>query len=251
MKKLIPSFFGAIVFYTIIPLADFLPLDFKKIARWLPWVGILLGIILGFMTEILTLMDFPPLTKAVLITGFWIFLTGGLHLDGIIDTADGLAVQNPEKRLEVMRDSNSGAFGIMAGIIVILLKITSISEINDYLSFYLIFCASYSRWGQLMAIALYRYLREEGKGAFLKENLNLPTDIILGSLFIIPLLIMQYFWLNQSLTLISFTLVIGITISLLIGWWFKKQLGGHTGDTYGATVEWSEALILCFLTLAK
>lgn len=249
MKKLIASFFGGIVFYTIIPLTDFFPLEFNKIARWLPWVGIVLGILLGLITEILTFIGFPPLTKAVLIVSLWIFLTGGLHLDGVMDTADGLAVQNPEKRLGVMRDSNSGAFAIMAGIMVIMLKIASISEINDYLFFSLIFTASYSRWGQLIAIALYPYVREEGKGKFLKENLNLPLDLIFSSLFIIPLIITQYFLLNQTLAVISLTLLMGITIPLVVGFWFKKQLGGHTGDTYGATIEWSEAFILCSLTL--
>jgi adenosylcobinamide-GDP ribazoletransferase len=249
MKKLIPSFFGAVLFYTIIPLADFFPLDSNKIARWLPWVGILIGILLGLMSQFFTLIDIPPLTKAVLIVSFWIFLTGGLHLDGVMDSTDGLAVQNPEKRLEVMRDSHSGAFGVMAGIMVIILKIASISEIHNHLSFYLIFTASYARWGQLMAIARYPYLRVEGKGGFLKENLNLPIDIIFSSLFTIPLLIFQYFWLKQSLTLISLILLMGVTIPLFIGWWFKRQLGGHTGDTYGATVEWSEALILCALTV--
>jgi adenosylcobinamide-GDP ribazoletransferase len=249
MKKLIPSFFGAVLFYTIIPLSDFFPLDFNKIARWLPWVGIFMGILLALISEFFTLIEIPSLTKAVLIVSLWVFLTGGLHLDGVMDTADGLAVQNPEKRLEVMRDSNSGAFGVMAGIMVIILKIASISEINSHLWFYLIVTASYARWGQLMAIAMYPYLRAEGKGGFLKENLNLPIDIIFSSLFTLPLLIFQYFWLKQSLTLLSLILLMGITIPLFIGWWFKRQLGGHTGDTYGATVEWSEALILCVLTV--
>jgi len=148
-----------------------------------------------------------------------------------------------------MRDSNSGAFGVMAGIMVIALKIASISEINHYLWISLIITASYARWGQLMAIALYPYVRKEGKGVFLKENLNLPIDVIFSSLFMIILIITQYFFLNQTLTVISLTLLISIIISLFMGWWFNKQLGGHTGDTYGATVEWSEALILCALTV--
>jgi adenosylcobinamide-GDP ribazoletransferase len=62
------------------------------------------------------------------------------------------------------------------------------------------------------------------------------------------MVIVQYFWLNQSLTVISLILFISIIIPLLTGWWFNAQLGGHTGDTYGATVEWSEAFILCALT---
>ncbi len=248
MKKLIPSFFGAIVFYTIIPLSSFFPLDFNKIARWLPWVGIFLGGLLGLMSAILTFIGFPPLTKGVLIIAMGIYLTGGLHLDGVMDTADGLAVENTEQRLEIMRDSHSGAFGVMASILVVGLKIAGISEITDNLWFALILASTWGRWGQLMAIARYPYVREEGKGAFLKQNLNVPLDVIFSSLFVVPMVIVQYFWLNQSLTVISLILFISIIIPLLTGWWFNAQLGGHTGDTYGATVEWSEAFILCALT---
>ncbi|MBL1210311.1 adenosylcobinamide-GDP ribazoletransferase [Geminocystis sp. GBBB08] len=249
MKKLIPSFFGAVVFYTIIPISSVFSVNFCKIAVWLPWVGIVIGILLGLIAEFFTLIGIPSLTKAVLIVSLWILITGGLHLDGVMDTADGLAVQNPEKKLEVMRDSQTGAFGVMAGIVVITLKIASVSEITENLWFNLILVSSWGRWGQLIAIALYLYLREKGKGAFLKENLHLPIDVIISSLFIIPLVITQYFWLNQSFTIITLTLLISITIPLLTGWWFKQQLGGHTGDTYGATVEWSEALILSVLTI--
>ncbi|WP_017295292.1 adenosylcobinamide-GDP ribazoletransferase [Geminocystis herdmanii] len=249
MKNLIQSFFGAILFYTIIPLPSFLPINFSKIAVWLPWVGCLLGSILGLIAYVLNILGFSPLLQGVLIVALWIYITGGLHLDGVMDTADGLAVTNPEKRLTVMTDSHTGAYGVMAGIIVILLKVASVMAITENLGFYLVFCASWARWGQFMSIVLYPYLKVEGKGAFLKKSLNLPFDIIFTSLFIIPLLLIEYFWLKSSLQLIIIETLTGIISSLLVGWWFYRQLKGHTGDTYGATVEWSEALILTCISI--
>ncbi|MGI0480485.1 adenosylcobinamide-GDP ribazoletransferase [Geminocystis sp. CENA526] len=249
MKKLFSSFFGAILFYTIIPIPSFLPIDFSKVAVWLPWVGCLLGSILGLIAYVLEMLGFSPLMEGVLIVGLWIYLTGGLHLDGVMDTADGLAVQNPEKRLTVMSDSNTGAYGVMAGIILILLKVASVMDIRENLGFYLILSASWARWGQLMSIVLYPYLKLEGKGAFLKKELNLPFDVIVASLFIILLWLIQYFWLKSSIELMIIETLSGFIPSLLTGWWFDRQLGGHTGDTYGATVEWSEVIILTCLTV--
>jgi adenosylcobinamide-GDP ribazoletransferase len=96
------------------------------------------------------------------------------------------------------------------------------------------------------AIAFYPYLKSEGKGAFHKKALKLPQDLILGLLFLLGLGVVQGFYFNSWVALGSGTM--GGAIALLTGYWFYCQLGGHTGDTYGAVVEWTEALILCGLT---
>lgn len=251
MKNLISSFFGAILFYTIIPLPSFLPISFNKIALWLPSMGFVIGGLLALSVYIFSIGDFSSLWQGVLIVALWIYITGGLHLDGVMDTADGLAVQNPDKRLTVMSDSNTGAYGVMAGVILILLKVVNVMEIKENLWFELIFSASWARWGQFMSIVLYPYLKIEGKGAFLKKELDLPFDAFFTSLFIIPLGLIQYFWLKSSLQLIIIETLVGIVSSLFVGWWLYRQLGGHTGDTYGATVEWSEALILTCLSILQ
>lgn len=250
IKNLLPSLLGAIVFYSTISLPPFLPVEFLRIAIWLPWVGILLASILGIMGSIFLEIGFSAPMTAIFLTGLGIYLTGGLHLDGVMDTADGLAVQGEQnKRLEVMRDSRTGAFGVMAAIILLGLKCAALFSISQHLWEGLILAMSWSRWGQLIAIALYDYLRKEGKGAFLKENLSLPGDLIFASVFIIPVVLLEYFYLHHSLNLILTVNLIALAIALLTGWWFNHQLGGHTGDTYGATVEWSEALILSSLTI--
>ncbi len=249
MKNFLSSFFGAVIFYTVIQLPKFIPVNFLKIARWIAWIGVIIGIFLGFIDGIATVIDFPNFTKTIIVISFWIYITGGLHLDGVMDTADGLAVQNPQKRLKVMQDSVTGAFGVMAGIIIILLKVFSLSEITEFRWFIIILATSWGRWGQLMAISFYPYLRKEGKGAFLKQNLTIPQDLILGTLFIIPLILIQTFYLQQSWWLIGLTHLDCAFIALFVGWWFNINFKGHTGDTYGATVEWSEAIVLCFCTV--
>jgi adenosylcobinamide-GDP ribazoletransferase len=108
--------------------------------------------------------------------------------------------------------------------------------------------AGWGRWGQVMAIALYPYLRETGKGAFHKENIHLPQDVLWGLVLLLGVNSICW-WLAPAQWLGILVAVIGSSaIALSTGFWFYWQLGGHTGDTYGAVVEWSEALILCLFT---
>lgn len=244
-EEMTNGWWGAVAFYTIIPLPQQWSLQFNRIARFAPLIGVLLGGILAIFDLSLSIVNVPILTRSALVVAVGIALTGGLHLDGVIDTADGLAVLDPEKRLQVMKDSTTGAFGVIAAVVVLILKIVAFSEITQARWLILILIFGWGRWGQVSAIALYPYLRAEGKGDFHKEALKLPQDILLGGITLgIITLIGFLYW--QWYVLIP--LFFGIAIPLLVGWWFNRQLGGHTGDTYGAVVEWSEALYLCVLT---
>jgi adenosylcobinamide-GDP ribazoletransferase len=212
-------------------------------------VGLLIGSLLALFASLLELIEIPTLTRNALTIAAWVVLTGGLHLDGAMDTADGLGVTNPERRLEVMKDSATGAFGAIAGMIILLLKTVTLTEMSLPLWLVLLSTAGWARWGQVWAIAFYPYLRPTGKGSFHQENLRLPQDILLG---LVVLLGFSGLWFTVdylSWGQIGSIVLGNIAITLATGYWFHRQLGGHTGDTYGAVVEWSETLILCFFTL--
>lgn len=249
IRDLISSLGSAVIFYTIIPLPVSWTNNWTRIARWCPIVGLLIGLLLAGFNISLQFCGLPSLTRDAVIVATWVGITGGLHLDGAMDTADGLSVTDQERRLEVMKDSATGAFGAIASVIILLLKTVTLSEISLPLWLVLISATGWARWGQVLAIAFYPYLRETGKGAFHQENLRLPQDILLGLLF---LLVCSGLWLTVeylSWWEIGVIVVGNSAIAFLTGYWFHKQLGGHTGDTYGAVVEWSEVLILCWLTV--
>lgn len=248
-RKFWSSFFGAVTFYTCVPIPASWALEFRRIARWAPLVGLFIGGMLGILDAGLQQLGMPILTRSALVVLSWTALTGGLHLDGAIDTADGLAVQDRQRRLEVMADSATGAFGAMVAAALLLLKTTALADIEADRCLALMAAAGWGRWGQVVAIAFYPYLKPTGKGAFHKEAIRTPQDILLGlflllSLSGLPLLLDSGDgW--RSLAIAGG----GCAIAFLTGAWFYRQLGGHTGDTYGAVVEWTEALLLCLLTI--
>jgi len=240
---------AAVAFYTCIPVPNTGKLDFQRVARLAPVVGLLIGGVLGlFDTLIHRAFGTPALTRSALVVVSWIAITGGLHLDGAMDTADGLAVPEPQRRLQVMADSATGAFGAMAAIAILLLKTAALNDLDSYRWLALMAACGWGRWGQQVAIARYPYLKPTGKGAFHKAAIRSGWDLLPGLLLLLSLSGLQIL-LERDRIMFAFGMALGgSAIAFLTGAWLNSQLGGHTGDTYGAVVEWTEALFLCLLT---
>lgn len=239
---------GAISFYTCIPLPPAWHLEFWGIARWVPLVGVGLGTGLGLLDWGLACLGLPILTRSAAIVLLWLGITGGLHLDGAMDTADGLAVLDPDRRLAVMADSHTGAFGAMVAVALLLLKTAALSDIETGRWFALASVAGWGRWGQLLAILRYPYLRVQGKGAFHKAALSSRWELLpsLGLLLAVSgcQILLQPEQLFPGITVAA----AGVLLAWGTGAYFNHKLGGQTGDTYGAIVEWTEALLLFVLT---
>jgi adenosylcobinamide-GDP ribazoletransferase len=241
------QFLGAVVFYTSIPLPHDWPLRFDGIARYAPLVGFGIGGVVWGGDRLLSHLGMPLATRCVLVVGFWLLMTGGLHLDGVMDTADGLAVPDRARRLEVMADSRTGAFGVMAACFILALKAVSVADLERMRGFGLLAAAGWSRWGQVVAIAAYPYLRPQGKGALHKAHAHPATDWLVGFCALLMLFGITCWVAPAHWRFLLSATVGGCVIALLTGAWLKAQLGGHTGDTYGAIVEWTEALLLCLM----
>lgn len=238
---------AAIAFYTVLPVPVSWTLEFRGIARVAPIIGLGIGAILGLLDTGLHLLGMPAFTRSALVVVSWIGITGGLHLDGVMDTADGLAVPDPQRRLEVMADSVTGAFGAMAAVALLLLKTAAIYDIKAYSGLAFMAAAGWGRWGQLVAIARYPYLKANGKGAIHKVSLHSPLDLLPGLLLLLTLSGVQIL-LDPNRWLVAVGMALGgCAIAILTGAWFNYKLGGHTGDTYGAVVEWTETFLLCLI----
>ncbi|MBD2210178.1 adenosylcobinamide-GDP ribazoletransferase [Nostoc linckia FACHB-104] len=247
-KKLLLNLISSVIFYTAIPLPYVNGLEFGRVARFALLVGVLIGGILGLCDIGMSYLGIPILTRSALVISLGIGITGGLHLDGAMDTADGLAVADQKRRLEVMTDSATGAFGAMASIAIVLLKTAALTEIEGNRWLILMAACGWGRWGQQLAIACYPYLKPSGKGAVHKQAIQSYKDVLPGLLLLIGLSGLLFLIDSQQRFLALAMVIAGSAIATITGAWFNHKLGGHTGDTYGAVVEWTEALFLCALT---
>jgi adenosylcobinamide-GDP ribazoletransferase len=244
----IAQLLAAVTFYTRIPLPRQWPTQFQAIARYAPLVGLGIGGLVVAGDALLTWGRIPIATRCGLLVALWVLITGGLHLDGAMDTADGLAVTDPARRLTVMADSRTGAFGVMVAILLLGLKTLALIDLGSLRWFGILAAAGWGRWGQVVAIAAYPYLRPTGKGAFHKAHARPLTDWLLGFLALLIFYSLVIFWQPELWAFALVSTLSGCALALLTGAWLNRQLGGQTGDTYGAIVEWTEALLLCLMT---
>ena len=106
------KFRAALGFFTRLPVGSApLPPTFQGVIVWLPAIGLIVGLLAALAVALATLL-LPAQLGGVIRCLVWVFITGGLHLDGVADCGDGLLVEAPpERRLEIMKDSRLGTFG--------------------------------------------------------------------------------------------------------------------------------------------
>jgi len=242
---------GAVTFYTQIPVPHHWPMSFDGIARYAPLVGLGIGGMVAATDWGLATLAVPLATRCGIVVGWWLWLTGGLHLDGAMDTADGLAVPDADRRLEVMADSRTGAFGVMVAIALLGLKVLCLLDLTTLRWVSLPLAAGWARWGQVVAIARYPYLREQGKGALHKAHAHPATDWLWGLTGLLLLTGIAGAIAPAATRWLLLVNVCGCLVALASGAWLQRQLGGQTGDTYGAIVEWTEALILVVMVVLQ
>ncbi|MFC4076224.1 adenosylcobinamide-GDP ribazoletransferase [Salinithrix halophila] len=231
------AFFTALAFLTRIPVPVRMdPRDWPKSTVYYPLVGLVIGVLLVLMNEALSLL-FPPLVRSVLVTAGWVFLTGGLHLDGLMDTADGLgANKDREQTLAIMKDSRVGAMGVLAAILLLGVKVSALTYLEPAI-IPLLAAPVAARTGMTAAIAFFPYLREQGMGLNLREGLSplrLGVALTSGTAIIA---VVAGWW--TFLILGGTALVIGLIARVVL-----RRLGGLTGDVYGCMAEAVEAAIL-------
>jgi len=233
------SIIAAFQFLTISPTLIrriFAAQEMGRAVAWFPFVGFVLGIVLYGLHFLLQFI-FPSNISAALMLVAWVLLTRALHLDGFMDTCDGLfGGFTTERRLEIMKDSRVGAFGVVAGVLVLLLKYTTLaSSLSIWPA--LLVSATLARWGMVLAIFAFPYARENGLGQEMKDNIGW-TQIILATLIA---LIVAWF-LSGAMGLIAFALT---CLTVWLGARFILRLiPGLTGDSYGALCEGVELVVL-------
>ncbi len=210
------------------------------LSKYLPSAGILIGLFLCLVVQITAGLGDNKLLMATVVAVSWLWLTGGLHLDGLMDTADGIfSHQSRERILEIMHDSRVGNFGVLAGVSILLIKIASLASLPHHaLLVAVLSIPAWARWCETYAIGRFAYAREQGKGKIWHQTTSYPGDLIRAAL---PILLVSgaLLFKGDPLTVLL-PVVLTIGAGLISAHWLNRKIGGHTGDTYGAVVELAE-----------
>ncbi|WP_044874793.1 adenosylcobinamide-GDP ribazoletransferase [Pseudomonas sp. LFM046] len=219
------------------------PREVGRSLLWYPLVGLLLGLLLigaGYLLE-----GRPALLSAALLLALWVGLSGGLHLDGLADTADAWVggYGDRERTLEIMKDPRSGPIAVVVLVVVLLLKFAALVALVEAGQLLPLLLAPWLARGMLPLLFLTTpYVRAGGLGQALAEHLprrELPVWLAVQGA--VMLLLGWMAWLSLVVTLVAFAWLRGR---------FVQRLGGTTGDTAGALVELLEVVVLVAVALA-
>ncbi|NPV52604.1 MAG: adenosylcobinamide-GDP ribazoletransferase [Firmicutes bacterium] len=216
-------------------------------AAWFPAVGALIGCLLALVGFAASHV-FSTMTCAVLVLIAQAGLTGGIHLDGFIDTADGLmSGRGRDRTLEIMRDSRVGAMGVIAAILLLTLKVALLAEMPRWLLYPSLFVMpAFGRWSMVYALCLYPYARQgPGLGKPFADHVG-GRELITASVSAAILAVAAFGWVRGLLAGLGVFLA---TAAFAAG--VARQIGGITGDTCGATNEVVEVMTLAILRAAS
>lgn len=245
-------FFTAWMFFTRIPLprrlAAWVGYDAELMngaARHFPLIGLFVGAV-GAATYTFGIWLFTPMVAVALAMAATVLVTGAFHEDGFADVCDGFgASHDPQRVMEVMKDSRVGAFGAIGVALILLLKfaaLDSLSDSNDdtLVAWLLVVGHALSRAMPVLLIYFMRYVRpeEDAKAKPMAQMISLPgllTALIWG---LAPF--GGLFYLYENAWLFALGALPMLLATLLMAWWFRRRIGGYTGDCLGAVQQVTE-----------
>jgi len=248
------GFISAIKFLTIIPLFGRHEDSQEAMGRsivYFPVVGLVIGLFLVGVNWLSSLFLPPAMVSGLLVISV-VIISGALHLDGFVDTCDGIAGhKSVEDRWKVMKDSRAGAFGIIGITLLLLFKYISLSSVpGNLLPASLIIMPVVSRWTVVFALFAYPYARSEGLGKTVKLSANrqrfsiatvITLTLVTGMAWLADI---SYFYLAGPAIMLGTWVII-----VLAAGYFKRKFAGLTGDTYGAINEVAEVGVLIIIIL--
>lgn len=254
----------ALQFLTRWPVASFEHFDVAWLSqslRYFPIVGVFVAVMQWLVWFALSLVLPGPVALAFMM-GFGLLLTGGFHEDGWADVCDGMGGSSDRERvLVIMKDSRVGAFGAMGLVWMLLSKWTVLSYVGSAMLMLLVLVFAHAL-SRLSATALIVKLEHVGDAAHSKtkplgnqmSSSQWFLSVALALLPICAVAVLAFFapgpLQGQGVKLLMLpvlALVAAGVCGVLSGWYFKRRIGGYTGDCLGATQQVSELLVYAAL----
>lgn len=206
---------------------------------WYPVVGLLIG---GLLWALSWCLDFaPPMLVSALLLAGWVSLTGALHLDGLADSADAWAggLGDRERTLAIMKDPRCGPMGVVALVLVLLVKFAALASLPSA-SFALLLAPVLARASITFAFLSTPYVRSGGLGSGLTDA---PRAACVAGLALALVIALAGGW-RGVYALLATLLVFALWRRACV-----RRLGGMTGDTLGALAELVEMAVLIAFSL--
>ena len=209
-----------------------------------PLVGVVVGAMAGIVYAIAVAIGFPDWIAAPLAIAAEVFATGGLHEDGLADVADGFGGgRDRDAKLAIMRDSRIGAFGVLALILSMALRLGALVVIarSTAVAIALMTAGALSRTVIVWAMFLGRPARDDGLGAA-AGRVDTAVALIATAIALIASAVMA----GPAAALIAAAAALGAGFAVV--WLAMRQIGGTTGDVYGAIQQFAEMAALLALS---
>ena len=263
LQSLCKALAVAVSFLTLLPVPTG-EVSARTITRsgiFFPVAGWLIGGLLAGLSWLMLLVGFPPLAAAVLLVGCEAWLTRGLHLDGVADLFDGLGGSfDRQKRLEIMKDSATGAFGVVGLVVTLMLKTAGLSALltllwteegSGRIFFFvmLAFIPAASRWAITTLAWKSIYPRQSGTGHVFVGQLTM-SHLVGGFFFLLPVFLLLRLSFAAALPIVLTCLILALLPSFWLRYQAHKSFGGVTGDVLGASCEFGEAFGWLAVSLA-
>lgn len=234
------QFLLAVQFLTRLPVPSRLATNEEELGRaaaFFPLVGVIVGGSTAGLYLLALRVASVPVTVLIALV-FAALITSGFHEDGLADTFDGLGGGwTKERALEIMRDSRIGTYGALALIFLVLGKFIVLTELGSVQVWrWLIVAHVAARWTVLPLCRWLPYARPEGQGKLVAKQITISA-LIIGSLTFL-LILLLFPWRTALIAL-----AVTIAVTLISGLYYKRRLGGITGDCLGATNQLTELLL--------
>ncbi len=253
MKRELEIFFSGLMFFTRIPCPKRIghtPELLEKSHRYFPLIGLIVGAGAAAVYYLSSLI-FPCTVSVLLSMLTGILITGGFHEDGLADVCDGFGGGwTKEKILEIMKDSRTGAYGVIGLSMALLLKFAASVQLCRFSMWYfiasLLLAHALSRVSASAVILFFDYAQSDARSKVkpLAKKLR-GKDFMIGLLTAVVTLAVVAYYFSFYIWLIFIPLIITVA---WMGRYFKKWIGGFTGDCLGAVQQVSELIIYLFMT---
>jgi len=233
----------AVSFLTVLPVAieSASESDVAASMAWFPLVGLAMGIVFALEDRALGFLLGHAVRSAVIVLSMAV-LSGAIHLDGLADTADALGAGRDRTRaLGILRDSRIGTFGAIALFFALGLKVISLAGMSGRPRLAaLIVAPTLSRWALVAVSYKIDYLRSSGAGSAMLGRRS-ERNLIIASI-IAMIALMPFF---SRILIVMYALAIAVTFAMRS--FYRRWLGGITGDLIGACGEIVEVLTMIVL----